>query len=558
MSNGRDDALREMRLLADTNMNSNDMRSQPVASAASAIPYPTSVSASEYEPEHHPQALSEAVGAPSFFPREHTASSNKMFGDSTPIVHSGMASSHASGHATPNSVGLHSGYASPPSFIPGHRSNPHSGYASPHLTEEEAQYQSGHHASSADHHFYPQHRGGEQQPFGSHGMGNGSYSMRHPAMTLEDDLWYREMQSSFDTRNVRLAVATLRKIYPKQSRFIRIPDILIELLRNVTTNKLNPAQVDNNHLYVIFVLHCIQWCFGIRAKRKGETVDSFKYNMNKNLATWFLNSLRVTNMCNSTLVVHIKNSGEEVVKHILNSVSEFEFCVELLDSLGIDSENIRRILAPFVSMWQTCEVPLLCARTSSFAAKYNFNVNVNPLSSYGAPYSSLSSGMSTPGTRGNDSNPSSMTAVDDYNSFHYHDGSKGHYGSEQPASGTHSYKSTVHPLSQAAGTSAPQPPAHQQNEIDLDVLHTFMTHLEMQHNMDSNTLVDVRLFALLVSSVNGGLLKSRLLPLYCEVFGDPLDLNGRQLEDVLKSMYCFLFHVVSMFMVVLCGLLYSF
>ena len=75
-------------------------------------------------------------------------------------------------------------------------------------------------------------------------------------------------------------------------------------------------------------------------------------------------------------------------------------------------------------------------------------------------------------------------------------------------------------------------------EIDFDALHTFMARLEMQHaNMDSNTLVDVRLFALLVASVNGGLRKSILLPLYCEVFGDPLDLNGRRLEEVLKSTY---------------------
>lgn len=198
-------------------------------------------------------------------------------------------------------------------------------------------------------------------------MMSASYMPRVAGLSYEEFSLYDEFKRSFEVRNVKVAVSALRKIYPKQSRGLRIPDLLAELLPPMSTI----ASGSIAHMYVTFVLHCIQWCFGLRAKRKGETVDSFKYNMNKNIACWLLNSLHQKGLT-APAIPEVVKSAEDVVRHVLDSVAELDFCLEILEAVGVRVEASRRLVGPALSYWQTCKNAVYRGRANAFAVKHGF------------------------------------------------------------------------------------------------------------------------------------------------------------------------------------------
>lgn len=186
-------------------------------------------------------------------------------------------------------------------------------------------------------------------------------------MSHEDAGLFFEFKRAFESRNVGNAVAVLRRIYPKQSKNLRIPEIA-----SACIPAFNTVQVGSiGHAYVIFILHSIQWCFGLKNKRKGESVDSFKYNMNKNIACWLLNVLH-QKLENLVIPVDIKKSAEDIVCHLLNNVCELEFSLEILQLLQI--ENVHAYLAPFVLLWMQSNVPAMAARAETFSLKYGYAV----------------------------------------------------------------------------------------------------------------------------------------------------------------------------------------
>ena len=103
-------------------------------------------------------------------------------------------------------------------------------------------------------------------------------------LLLEQRSLHDELVSAIYMNNVKAAVATLRKMYTRQSRSFRIP-ALLSLIMPDTAAMLEDKQFDLFHVSVKFSLDCIQWCFGIQ---RGESVESFKYKMNKNIARWVL------------------------------------------------------------------------------------------------------------------------------------------------------------------------------------------------------------------------------------------------------------------------------
>lgn len=188
--------------------------------------------------------------------------------------------------------------------------------------------------------------------------GLGTSRLCHPG--TDEAVMYRDLEVSLKICNVRLAVSTLRKIYTRQSRLFKIPEILNELMHARLLSSVNREHSDK--AIILFILSCIQWCFGIQ---NGEHVDSFKYKMNKNIASWLLQSISHMHHFGSPASSEIVNSAQAVVRHILESVAELDFCLEILQTFAI--ENAHEILRSYVTFWINSDNPVLSAKSREFA-----------------------------------------------------------------------------------------------------------------------------------------------------------------------------------------------
>ena len=314
----------------------------------------------------------------------------------------------------------------------------------------------------------------------------------------EEAAMFRDLEVSLNTCNVRLAVSTLRKIYTRQSRQFKIPEILNELM---LARKVSSFRKDSSDkMTILFVLSCIQWCFGIQ---KGEHVDSFKYKMNKNIGCWLLKSISHLHHFGSPVSPEIVHSSQAVVCHILESVAELDFCLEILHTFAV--ENYHEILKNFVLFWINSDNPVLSSKSLEFAVMNGFPTtqksmhNQNGQNDYSTDTtrSSISSFVIGNGN-GNGSEISSNMA---YNVGNMNTGIQQN-GNMCVAGGV----KTLEKLS-----------AEQLIALPL-----------------SKLTPDQKLFVL-VTRAPEGLLGARIPSLYRETFGERLRLQGRKLKDVVLS-----------------------
>lgn len=335
------------------------------------------------------------------------------------------------------------------------------------------------------------------------------------SMSPDDLSLFHEFKSAFDSRNVRNAVSVLRRIYPKQSRYLRIPDLLNETVPSFAP--LVPGSV--GHIYGLFLLHCVQWSFGLRNKRKGESVDSFKYNMNKNISCWLLNVLhqRLENM---EVFPEMRKSAIDIVCHMLDNVCELEFANEVLTRVG--AENIPDILGPFVELWQHSDVPALIVRANTFAMKEGYPVTANPMelsmlqgmAGYGGP-----SGTSKRHMMGM---IAGLNIIDDTQEvpIKMPQGPPG-MSSLNPRASTFQTGGSLAAAMRTATASADM-------IVDMNVLTQILSRIGgAQH-----ATVEDRLLAMVAASKHG-ILSTRIPSLYLELFDEPVDTKTVSIKDTL-------------------------
>ena len=155
------------------------------------------------------------------------------------------------------------------------------------------------------------------------------YRLDTNSFNQEEASLHAELYNAFQARNTRVTVAVLRKIYTKQTRGFRIPDLLREIFPLLGENGIltNP----NASAYILFTLSCVQWCLGMP---NGEKPDSYKYKMNKNIARWLLKELQRKGLP-SILPNDVAHAAYSVIAHILENNMEPDFAQELAVILGV-------------------------------------------------------------------------------------------------------------------------------------------------------------------------------------------------------------------------------
>lgn len=213
-----------------------------------------------------------------------------------------------------------------------------------------------------------QHQRGRQQMHGNSTVGDNNCGMLHTssahfALASEDAALFRDFKNAFESKNVASAVAALRRIYPKQSKLFRIPELLVDVIPTFT----NPLTVNSvGYAHTVFLLKCTQWCFGLKVKRKGESVDSFKYNMNKNIACWLMQVL-YDKLQGFEITTEMKQVCVDTICVMLDNVCELDFALEIMQHMGVNKPV--QILMPYLQLWQNSDLQFLVLRANVFAAK---------------------------------------------------------------------------------------------------------------------------------------------------------------------------------------------
>lgn len=341
-----------------------------------------------------------------------------------------------------------------------------------------------------------------------HGQSPGISSLA--ALASEDASLFRDFKSAFDSKNVGSAVAALRRIYPKQNKQFRIPELLSDTIPSFS-NPLSSGSL--GYLYSVFLLKCAQWCFGLKVKRKGESVDSFKYNMNKMIANWLMQAL-YEKMQGCTITPELKHVCVDVLCLMMDNVCELDFALEIMQHLEI--ANCLQILTPYLQMWQNSDVRFLALRANVFAAKvgsiggesrYNSNLK-NPLDANTGPAYSTA-GLAIGSRQAVDQNAN---------------------GRFVPQAQQATMPSFDRNSSDAAGDSLPAHPQPRGIEaIDMSLLLRFLGGASVDIG---RATIDDRLVAMVVAAPEG-LLGSKIPYMYFQIFNERLDLRGRKLTDVL-------------------------
>ena len=313
----------------------------------------------------------------------------------------------------------------------------------------------------------------------------------------EESALFRDFEHALESCNVGLAVCTLRKIYTKQTKTFNIPDVLLDALASKCTSRIvgGVAVQHMNTMTILFVLSCIQWCFGVQG---GEHIESFKYKMNKNIAKWFLKCVSQLHNSDVPLTPDIHVSAKTVVCHILESVAEMEFCLEILETMEV--ENVQEVLMKHVAFWTSSDNKALSAKAEKFAMEHNL-----PLQEYKDAY-----GDSFEGTNGNPYiNDCASHSSGDPSSLHPSTSSKSAIISKATFS-----------LDDRGGVAG-----------GVAALENLTSEQLMSLPVDRLT-PDQKLFLLIVRSPRG-LLGARVPSLYREHYSERLRLQGRKLKDVI-------------------------
>ena len=187
----------------------------------------------------------------------------------------------------------------------------------------------------------------------------------------EEAALHAELFNAFQARNTRVTVAVLRKIYTKQTRGFRIPDLLREIFPLLGENGIltNP----NASAYILFTLSCVQWCLGMP---NGEKPDSYKYKMNKNIARWLLKELQRKGLP-SILPNDVAHAAYSVIAHILENNMEPDFAQELALILGV----------PNISKLNITPKPLE-SPGQAYETKFTFDIATGTISATQTPVNS--------------------------------------------------------------------------------------------------------------------------------------------------------------------------
>lgn len=149
------------------------------------------------------------------------------------------------------------------------------------------------------------------------------YRMDMSTLNQEESALYAEIYSAIQSRNTRVTIAVLRKIYTKQTRGFRIPDLLREVFPQIGENGILTSPLAS--AYILFTLSCVQWCLGMPT---GEKPDSYKYKMNKNIARWLFKELQRKGVP-AVLPQDLAHAVQSVVTHIFELNIEADFAQEL-------------------------------------------------------------------------------------------------------------------------------------------------------------------------------------------------------------------------------------
>ena len=298
-------------------------------------------------------------------------------------------------------------------------------------------------------------------------------------LTSEQRTLHDEFVAAVYAYNVKDAVATLRKIYNKQTRCFRIHTVLAVVLPD-TAAMAADGREDLLCVAVSFALDCIQWTLGVQ---KGENVESFKYKMNLNIARWILREM-VRKGVPDPAPPAVMGAVEDLVEHILECVVEPEFAWELLISLHVPNPSQR--LVPHLLIWRSSRDPQVEARLNGFLYEHKEFASIIP--------------------------PSQSQMMQ------FRHGEHGKEWTSSHAGAMHVPHST--PLPPLAGmTSAGQPYGHGGRPT-------------CSPGSPEDLTLEECLLRLLARSVKGEL-GARIPALYRDEYGEPLRLRGRKLKDIL-------------------------
>lgn len=346
-----------------------------------------------------------------------------------------------------------------------------------------------------------------------------------------------ELVSAIYMNNVKAAVATLRKMYTRQSRSFRIP-ALLSLIMPDTAAMLEDNQVELFHVSVKFSLDCIQWCFGVQ---RGESVESFKYKMNKNIARWVLKETQRKGLPNpaSQYTVGI---AVALIKVILVDTTELEFCLDILTSLNVPQP--LQYFAPYVSSWMKSPPSSQQQFDMKSLQKFVYeHPDLNSLSPrapslvhQGREQSSSSSSSSSNGTSTPYVNSHSSSR-----SLSWEDKNHGAYGIPDFSlqKRDNQREEWIRDSSGSSQQGAREHMLYHLNEYGETVGKlgggsNGVKQLDRQnsgHNTSSQPL-EAKLLKLLIRSTKGEL-GARIPALYRDEYGEPLRLRGRKLKDIL-------------------------
>jgi len=300
--------------------------------------------------------------------------------------------------------------------------------------------------------------------------------IRDEQRALQDDL-----ANAVRTRNVQVAVSTLRKIYTKQYKGFRIPAILTNIAQQQEAMNMRSGQgTVPRQIYTeaSFVLGCIQWCFG---GQKGDNMESFTYKMNKNIARWLIKDLQRKEL-HGQVRQEIIPLAVTAVQNILRQVAELELAMDLLTTLQVPDP--LRVLMPFIYTWGHSNNPMVAQRVRSFSLEQG--ITPAATETWGKGHTERSSPSPQPGT------------------------------------------SSVFEVHRAASFPAP---------IFEDQFQFSAPRVGRQSSpaLTDEAMVNYRLLSLLKRAPHG-LLGARIPDIYVAEYGEVLQMQNRKLKDVLLSL----------------------
>jgi hypothetical protein len=395
------------------------------------------------------------------------------------------------------------------------------------------------------------------------------------SLLWDQKLLYDELVAALFSYNVKNTVSSLRKIYTKQNKNFRIPNILGSLIPDIynTNSSMRSFQEDITKC-VCFLLECIQWCFGVQ---KGENMESFKYKMNKNIARWILKECS-KKAFQSTQPATIINSALSTAYQILNTAVELEYAMELLIALNVPNAPSR--LLPYISVWKVSSNPSVLHLVNDFLRDHgdlfptlllqqqhplqnhssdpnsnNFPVSKNAISSFNNSNEMDNSIFHHPSSNNMSVVSASSNGIFDVgmmsqsmmgypvntlvNNNNNNINQNINFNSNSERSKTISTQDiglvslSTNDISPSMQKSGSEDSLHQQRlKTTLSGSGTIPLNMNMYSTTQEDLNLEYKLLRLLSRSTRGEL-GARIPALYREEYGEPLRLRGKKLKDIL-------------------------